>query len=65
MAPGCGRLKSRFLTVSEKKDVARAAMEVLKGQHPNSIVHVTVADETDPRGVPLYTYTVTPAKPGK
>lgn len=58
-------MKSRFLTTSEKKDVARAAMEVLKSQHPNSIIHVVVADETDPRGVPLYTYTISPAKQDK
>jgi hypothetical protein len=58
-------LKSRFLTLSEKKDVARAAMGVLKAQHLNSVIHVTVADETDHRGVPQYTYTVTPAKPDK
>ena len=58
-------MKTRFLTVSEKKDVARAAMEVLKSQHPNSIVHVTVADETDPRGVPQYTFTISPAKRDK
>ena len=58
-------MKTRFLTTSEKKDVARAAIEVLKAQHPNSTIHVTVADETDSRGVPLYTFKVTPAKAGK
>ena len=56
-------MKSRFLSTSEKKDVARAAMDVLKSQHPDSIIHVVVEDETDHRGVPLYTYTVTPSKP--
>ncbi len=40
-------------------------MEVLKGQHPDSTIHITVADETDPRGMPLYTYTVTPGEAGQ
>ena len=55
-------MKSRFLTLSEKKDVARAAMGVLKAQHLNSVIHVTVADETDHRGVPQYTATISTLK---
>jgi hypothetical protein len=53
-------LKSRFLSTSEKRDVARAAIDVLKLQHPNCIVRVIVADETDDRGVPQYDYTLKP-----
>ena len=53
-------LKSRFLSTSEKRDVARAAIDVLKRQHPNCTVRVTVADETDDRGVPQYDYTLKP-----
>lgn len=55
--------KSRFLSASEKRDVARAAMDVLKMQHPNCLIHVTVADETDDRGVPQYDYTLKPMGP--
>jgi hypothetical protein len=58
-------VKSRFLTDSEKRDVARAAMEVLKAANPGAVIHVDVEDETDSRGVPRYTFTVAPAPPGK
>jgi len=55
--------KSRFLSESEKKDVAKAAMDFLRIEHPGAVIRVVVNDETDDRGVPQYTYTVTPAKP--
>ena len=55
-------MKSRFLTESEKRDVARAAMEFLKAQNPGCAVHVKVHDETDARGVPQYTATVSTLK---
>jgi hypothetical protein len=56
-------MKSRFLSNGEKRDVIRAAEGVLKPQHPGCRIVITVADETDERGVPQYTYTVTP-EPG-
>jgi hypothetical protein len=56
-------LKSRFLSTSEKRDVARAAMDVLKQQHPNCTIRITVKDETDDRGVPQYDYTLKPIAP--
>jgi hypothetical protein len=56
-------MKSRFLSPGEKKDVARAAIDILKLQHPDCVVHVTVADETDDRGVPVYDYTLKPMPP--
>jgi hypothetical protein len=66
LARGAGgraeRMKSRFLTESEKRDVATAAMEFLKSQNPGCTVHVVVADETDDRGVPQYTAKVLPIK---
>jgi hypothetical protein len=55
-------MKSRFLTESEKRDVAAAAMEFLKSENPGCTVHVMVEDETDDRGVPRYRATITPAK---
>lgn len=55
--------KSRFLSDSEKKDVAKAAMDFLRTQHPGAVIRVVVSDETDDRGVPQYTYTIEPAKP--
>jgi hypothetical protein len=55
--------KSRFLSDSEKKDVAKAAMDFLRTQHPGAVIRVVVKDETDDRGVPQYTYTIEPAKP--
>ncbi|MDP3739747.1 MAG: hypothetical protein Q8R02_20335 [Hyphomonadaceae bacterium] len=55
-------MKSRFLTESEKRDVATAAMEFLKSQNPGCIVHIVVQDETDDRGVPQYTAKIVPAK---
>jgi hypothetical protein len=53
-------MKSRFLSNGEKRDVIRAAEAILKPQHPGCRIVITVADETDERGVPQYTYTVTP-----
>jgi hypothetical protein len=55
--------RSRFLSDSEKKDVAKAAMDFLRTQHPGAVIRVVVSDETDDRGVPQYTYTIEPAKP--
>jgi hypothetical protein len=55
-------MKSRFLSDSEKRDVAAAAMEFLKSENPGCIVHVVVEDETDDRGVPRYQATITPLK---
>jgi hypothetical protein len=55
-------MKSRFLTDSEKRDVATAAIEFLKSQNPGCTVHVVVEDETDDRGVPRYKATITPSK---
>jgi len=51
-------VKSRTLSESEKRDVARAAMEVLKMQNPGCIIHVVFQDETDAKGVPQYTATI-------
>lgn len=56
-------MKSRFLSDSEKRDVATAAMEFLKAQNPGCTVHIVVEDETDERGVPQYKATITPIKP--
>ena len=53
-------MKSRFLTEGEKRDVAAAAIAFLKSQNPNCQIQVIVEDETDDRGVPRYTATVTP-----
>jgi hypothetical protein len=53
-------MKSRFLSPGEKRDVARAAHEILKAQNPGCTVHIAVEDETDERGVPRYTATITP-----
>ncbi len=58
-------MKSRFLTESEKRDVATAAMEFLKSQNPGCTIHVVVQDETDDRGVPQYTAKVVPPKSEK
>jgi hypothetical protein len=59
-------VKSRYLTSSEKRDVAIAALEILKAQNPGCTVHVVVEDETDERGVPQYTATITtPKTPSK
>lgn len=55
-------MKSRFLSDSEKRDVATAAIEFLRSQNPGCTIQVVVEDETDDRGVPRYTATVTPAK---
>lgn len=54
-------MRSRFLTDGEKRDVAAAAIAFLKSQNPDCNIQVTVEDETDDRGVPRYTATVTPA----
>lgn len=56
-------MKSRFLSESEKKDVTRAVIDIVKRQHPDCIIQVTVADETDDRGVPQYQYTLKPIEP--
>ncbi len=57
-------MRSRFLSEGEKRDVAKAALDFLKSQNPGCTIQVTVEDETDDRGVPLYKATVTPsAKP--
>jgi hypothetical protein len=53
-------MKSRFLSEGEKRDVATAALDFLRSQNPGCIIHVTVEDETDDRGVPRYKATVTP-----
>lgn len=55
-------MKSRFLSDSEKKDVVKAATEILRAQNPGCSIHVEVEDETDERGVPQYTATITPLK---
>lgn len=52
-------MKSRFLSDSEKRDVATAAMEIFKAQNPGCTVHIAVEDETDERGVPRYRATIT------
>ena len=57
-------MKSRFLTDSEKRDVATAAMDFLRSENPGCIIQVVVEDETDERGVPQYKATITPPKPG-
>jgi hypothetical protein len=54
-------MKSRFLSDSEKRDVAAAALDFLRSQNPGCIIQVTVEDETDDRGVPRYTAKITPA----
>jgi hypothetical protein len=48
-------MRQRTLSESEKRDVVRAAMEVLKNQHPDCKIQIMVEDETDDRGVPQYT----------
>jgi hypothetical protein len=62
-------MKSRYLSNGEKKDVEQAALFVLRPQHPGCTIVIAVLDETDERGVPQYTYTVTPneeaASPGR
>ena len=54
-------MKSRFLSPSEKRDVAVAAMEALKIQNPGCLMHVDVDDWTDSKGIPQWTATVKPA----
>jgi len=51
-------MRSRYLSASEKRDVARAAVEALKMQNPGCIIQVEVADETDGKGVPQWTATI-------
>lgn len=51
-------MKSRYLSPSEKRDVAVAAVEALKIQNPGCQVHVEVEDWTDARGVPQWTATI-------
>ena len=58
-------MKTRRLTDSEKRDVVRAAVEILKSQNPGCTVHVEVLDETDSRGVPQYRATVNRVEPPK
>jgi hypothetical protein len=55
---GSGRLKSRYLSEDEKRDVIVSVIEVLKLQNPDCHVHVEVEDWTDERGVPQYTATI-------
>ena len=52
-------MKSRFLSVDEKRDVAVGAIEVLKLQNPGCAIHVEVEDWTDSRGIPQYTAKIT------
>jgi hypothetical protein len=51
-------MKSRYLSASEKRDVAVAAVAALKLQNPGCHIHVEVEDWTDSKGVPQWTATV-------
>lgn len=53
-------MRSRFLSESEKRDVAKAAMDFLRSENPGCAIEITVEDETDDRGVPRYKAIVTP-----
>jgi hypothetical protein len=53
-------MKSRFLTASEKRDVANAAAAALRLENPDCHIHVEVEDWTNPLGVPVWTATVRP-----
>jgi hypothetical protein len=60
-------MRTRTLSESEKRDVIRAAMEVLKAQNPGCAIKIIVEDETDSRGVPQYTALIQtiPARAGE
>lgn len=55
-------MKSRYLSKGEKRDVEQAALSMLRREHPGCTIIISVRDETDERGVPQYTYTVTPSE---